>query len=44
MADTITAFSGTSNLLTSAAWLYASIFKELPLTEKMYKVLAKRGD
>ena len=44
MADTITAFSGASNLLTSVTGLYASIFIGLPLTEKMYKVLTKRRD
>lgn len=42
MADTITAFSGASNLLTSVTGLYASIFIGLPLTEKLYKVLTKR--
>ncbi|WP_084078032.1 DUF3100 domain-containing protein [Ureibacillus massiliensis] len=42
MADTITAFSGASNLLTSVTGLYASIFIGLPLTEKLYKVLSKR--
>lgn len=44
MADTITAFSGASNLLTSVTGLYASIFIGLPLTEKFYKVLTKRRD
>lgn len=42
MADTITAFSGASNLLTSVTGLYASIFIGLPLTEKLYNVLSKR--
>lgn len=42
MADTITAFSGASNLLTSVTGLYASIFIGLPLTEKLYKVFTKR--
>ncbi|WP_010651347.1 DUF3100 domain-containing protein [Oceanobacillus massiliensis] len=41
MADTITAFSGASNLLTSVTGLYVSIFIALPLTEKFYKVLSR---
>lgn len=44
MADTITAFSGASNLLTSVTGLYASILIGLPLTEKFYKVLTKRRE
>ncbi|WP_077325338.1 DUF3100 domain-containing protein [Virgibacillus siamensis] len=42
MADTLTAFSGASNLLTSVTGLYASIFIGLPMTEKLYKVLTRR--
>ncbi|SFB02275.1 Protein of unknown function [Lentibacillus halodurans] len=42
MSDTITAFSGASNLLTSVTGLYASIIIGLPLTEKLYKVLTRR--
>ncbi|MFC4557791.1 DUF3100 domain-containing protein [Virgibacillus kekensis] len=44
MSDTITAFSGASNLLTSVTGLYASIFIGLPLTEKLYKIFTGRRD
>jgi len=44
MADTITAFSGASNLLTSVTGLYASIFIGLPLTVKLYNVLSRVRD
>src|SRR5699024_3244046 len=41
-AEMITAFSGVSNLLTQVSGLYASILIGLPLTEKLYKLLAGR--
>ncbi len=44
MADTLTAFSGASNLLTSVTGLYASIFIGLPLTVKLYNVLSRVRD
>lgn len=39
MATTLTAFASISNLISTVAGLYISIFLGLPLTEKMYKVL-----
>lgn len=41
MADTLTAYSGASNLLTSVTGLYASIFIGLPLTEKLYQLMTR---
>lgn len=41
MSDTITAYSGASNLLTSVTGLYMSIFIALPLTEKYYALMTK---
>ena len=41
MADTITAFSGASNLLTTVTGLYMSILVGLPLTVKLYELLDK---
>ncbi|CDQ38719.1 MULTISPECIES: DUF3100 domain-containing protein [Virgibacillus] len=41
MAETLTAFSGASNLLTSVTGLYASIFIGLPLTEKLYEIMTR---
>ncbi|WP_257349793.1 DUF3100 domain-containing protein [Pseudalkalibacillus decolorationis] len=43
-AETITAFSGASNLLTSVTGLYASILIGLPVTEKLYQVMTRKKD
>jgi len=42
MADTLTAFSGASNLVSSVTGLYASIFIGLPLTIKLYEMMTKK--
>lgn len=39
--DTIVAFAGASNLLSLSTGLWVSIFIALPLTEKLYKWLAR---
>lgn len=44
MADTITAFSGASNLLTTITGLYMSILIGLPLTEKLYNIITRKKD
>lgn len=44
MSETLTAFSGVSNLISSVTGLYMSIFVGLPLTVKMYEILSKRRD
>lgn len=44
LENDILAFAGASNLLSLSTGLYMSIFIGLPLTEKMYNVLAKRRD
>lgn len=44
MEDTLTAYSGASNLLTSITGLYMSIFIALPLTEKLYKIFSGRRE
>ncbi|EGA89777.1 hypothetical protein GPDM_08935 [Planococcus donghaensis MPA1U2] len=44
MSETLTAFSGVSNLISSVTGLYMSIFVGLPLTVKMYEVLSKNKE
>lgn len=41
MSETITAYSGASNLLTSVTGLYMSLFIALPLTEKYYSLMIR---
>ena len=44
MSETLTAFSGVSNLISSVTGLYMSIFIGLPLTVKLYEVLNGRKE
>ncbi|ANU11676.1 hypothetical protein A1A1_01513 [Planococcus antarcticus DSM 14505] len=44
MSETLTAFSGVSNLISSVTGLYMSIFIGLPLTVKMYEILSKNKE
>lgn len=44
MSETLTAFSGVSNLISSVTGLYMSIFVGLPLTVKMYEILSKNKE
>lgn len=44
MADQIIALAGASNLISTAAGLYFSIFIGLPLTEKLYDLLTRNRD
>lgn len=44
MSETLTAFSGVSNLISSVTGLYMSIFVGLPLTVKMYEILSKNRE
>ena len=44
MSETLTAFSGVSNLISSVTGLYMSIFVGLPLTVKMYEILSRKRD
>lgn len=44
MSETLTAFSGVSNLISSVTGLYMSIFVGLPLTVKMYEILSRNRD
>ncbi|ANU26007.1 DUF3100 domain-containing protein [Planococcus versutus] len=44
MSETLTAFSGVSNLISSVTGLYMSIFIGLPLTVKLYEILSKNKE
>ncbi|WP_147803760.1 DUF3100 domain-containing protein [Alkalicoccus halolimnae] len=44
MEEQIVAFAGASNLLSLSTGLYLSIFIGLPLTEKLYAVMARRRE
>lgn len=44
MAETLTAFSGVSNLISSVSGLYMSIFVGLPLTVKLYEIMNRRKE
>ncbi|MEK5067152.1 DUF3100 domain-containing protein [Sporosarcina sp. FSL K6-1508] len=44
MSETLTAFSGVSNLISSVTGLYMSIFIGLPLTIKLYEVINRRKE
>ncbi len=44
MSETLTAFSGVSNLISSVTGLYMSIFVGLPLTVKMYEILSRNKE
>ncbi|RXZ69185.1 DUF3100 domain-containing protein [Fusobacterium necrophorum] len=44
MAETLTAFGATSNMLSGLDGVYLSIWVSLPLAEWLYKKLQKRGE